>query len=374
MKKLTKRCRRRVLIRQRQARRALARRRRRAVAVREHLKTFRSTVVRETPMTPIRLPTGAWASHIVIDPPEDFSLTTNRPAVDEFLACFRAEALGLGGILNRRAKRRLHVDFRKIQRLAPAAALVLAAEMDRWRRTTGVRLAVIDEGAWDPRVRQMLHDLGFFDLVDPINPSSLPAADTPIRMIRLKTGKRIPTEFTDELEEALVAIAGPLEERQYYYEAVSEALANVSHHAYPDVRPRDCTQWLPHRWWASGSFDTERRRLKILFLDQGIGIPASLPTNTAYETILGYLSNLGLANSDAEMIQAALEVGRSARPEQGGGHGLPQMQAYVNACNDGSLRIVSGRGEIIARKGQPIERLSHDSKIDGTLLEWELER
>ncbi|MEQ1933894.1 MAG: hypothetical protein ABL962_08450 [Fimbriimonadaceae bacterium] len=311
----------------------------------------------------------------MIEPPENFSLADNHAGVTAFLNQFRAEALGAAGVLNKSKRRRIVVAFKRIRRLAPAAALVLAAEMDRWRRIRGVRLSVIDEGEWDPQVRWMLHELGFFDLVKPMNKAAVAGAgSTPHKMIKLRSGKRIPTEFTDELQAALEGLAGPIEEKAYFYEAVTEALANVSHHAYPDLRPTNCAPWLEHRWWATGSFDTARRRLKIIFVDQGIGIPASLPTNTAFEWIRARASRLGVDNSDAAMIEGALEAGRTSRAEFGGGHGLPQMQEYVDACRDGVLRIISGRGEIVYRKGKPITRVTHEGNLGGTLIEWELER
>ena len=92
-----------------------------------------------------------------LQPPPDFSLRSNYLGVVEFLNAFRYFAI----------VRRTHwsINLKKIEVIGPAAALVLAAEIDRWRMTKGVKLDPRDQQNWHPEVARLLWQMGFFGLV-----------------------------------------------------------------------------------------------------------------------------------------------------------------------------------------------------------------
>ena len=62
------------------------------------------------------------------------------------------------------------MDFTTLREITPAAALILAAEIDRWRRLTDIQPTVLDVDDWDPAIARLLHDMGLFELVEAQNP------------------------------------------------------------------------------------------------------------------------------------------------------------------------------------------------------------
>lgn len=309
-------------------------------------------------------------------PPEVFDVSRNWDEVVSFLDDLRSNAFGFDSYERKRQRKNLVVDFSAIKQITPLSAVLLAADTDRWCRFGGVKPIVIDIDRWQPEVLAMLKGLGFFELVKATNSPPievLQASST--RMIKLMSGKRIVRNFTRQLQHTLETIGGPLHLKTYFHDGISEAITNVCHHAYPNPRPDNCPKWFRHHWWASGSFDASSGRLSIIFLDQGVGIPQTLPRKAWYERLQGLMSSLGLGNDDSAMIEAALELGRSARDIQGGGNGLPQMKEYVDASRAGSFRVISGAGEILYTKGQRIERGPVRSRnIGGTIIQWEIEQ
>jgi hypothetical protein len=106
--------------------------------------------------------------------------------------------------------------------------------------------------------------------------------------------------------------------------------------------------------------------------DQGAGIPYTLPANALYESIrvavAKYTSDL--IPSDALMLKAAMETGRTRTQEAHRGLGLQKMRDVVTGIQDGYLRIISGNGEIMCRSDGSTETTDHKTGIGGTLIEW----
>jgi hypothetical protein len=115
--------------------------------------------------------------------------------------------------------------------------------------------------------------------------------------------------------------------------------------------------------------------LKIMIVDQGIGIPRSLPRQYK-EVIASFFSSIGVAEqTDGMMIRAAMEVGRSRMGQTNRGKGLNDLKQIINICQAGSLRILSKKGEYryTIKNGAPHERArSYEVSLDGTLVEWSI--
>ncbi|MYI47666.1 MAG: hypothetical protein F4114_01105, partial [Rhodospirillaceae bacterium] len=95
--------------------------------------------------------------------PTDFTLETNFEGVVDVLNQIRR--------ISSRERNELikYIDFRSIRQLSETAALVLAAELDRFNQhplRKGRRLFAIDVEEWDQSVRRKLAEMGFFDLLN----------------------------------------------------------------------------------------------------------------------------------------------------------------------------------------------------------------
>lgn len=103
--------------------------------------------------------------------------------------------------------------------------------------------------------------------------------------------------------------------------------------------------------------------------DQGAGIPATLPKQTYFPRLLRKFDPEG---SDAGLIAAAMEYGRTSTGQKGRGKGLAEMTDWIESSKSGFLKILSGAGEVTYRPGRKITRRNYNAPFCGTLVQWEL--
>ena len=294
--------------------------------------------------------------------PQDFSLGSNFNGVSRLLSEIRTQS-------QRKRNVRTYIDIKNINKLSPAAALVLAAELDRWNKQLGkANLKSVDVREWDPQVRDLLKDMGFFEL---LQVNDMPSTNTKrdVRYIKFKTGKRTDGRVVEQLrKEDLEPVVGEIPSKRYLYGAITEAMTNVIHHAYKGNQVfRDL-----QNWWLSASYDSTKREVTIMIYDQGIGIPKTLPLKFA-EQIKSVLPG-----DHARLIETAHDLERSQSKEKHRGHGLQRdVRGYLEKLNcSGHYRVVSLKGEYFYRRksdGSTIhERTSHQRSLNGTLIEWKL--
>ena len=298
--------------------------------------------------------------------PREFSLETNFNGVVNTLRKIRQQS-------TRVRNEGAYVDFRRIRTLSPAAALVLAAELDRWSNILfRSRLRTIDVHEWDPNVRRLLNDMGFFDLLEvegPGLPDAPKKGDT--RYVKFRSGRKADGEAIDRLRaEDLEPIAGQLPNRVRLYNAVTEAMTNVVQHAYQHKSRRQAA------WWLSASHDA--RGVTIMIYDQGSGIPATLPRNHRERLRDNFFSE-DFFRDHARMIQAAHDLSRTRTREPYRGHGLERdVRGYISHIGEGYYRVTSQKGEyLVERSADGSERpilTSHSHPLRGTLIEWRVSK
>ena len=273
-------------------------------------------------------------------------------------------------------RRRLTVDLRPIQSITPAGALALAAELDSWRGRLGMdRLNAIDADEWNPTVRARLREMGFFELLNAVC-----AVEEEVqskvgdRFLPFINGAGSEGQAAKELRKSIESLGGAIKDRQALYDGLVEAMTNVQHHAYGQVRTN-------RNWWMSASVDIKSSRLTVLFLDHGVGIPKTLPKSDVWEEVRGYLAKRGLDifSDDARLIEAAVSVERSRSGEDFRGNGLKNdIQGYIESHDaKGKLRIMSGRGQYVFEKDangrEEVVTSKLARRIQGTFIEWVIE-
>ena len=301
--------------------------------------------------------------------PEDFSLESNFKGVMQVLGDIRKYS-------GRDRNERPYIDFRDIRNLSLPAALTLAAELYRWNHLSirkNRKLQTVDVGEWEPKVRRLLADIGFFELLQAQYPKDLADKDAhsiDTRYVKYRTGNKADGEAFYRLrEEELENVAGELPRKQYLYAAVTEAMINVVQHAYESDNQR--SSQLPN-WWLSASYNKQDGCITIMIYDQGAGIPKTLPRKFG-ERIREYV-----IDDDAHMIQAAHELSRTASGLDYRGHGLERdVRGYFKDLDcEGHYRVISLKGEYLYKRdaeGEISEDLkNHKSALYGTLIEWKL--
>ena len=300
----------------------------------------------------------------LIECPSEFSLDTNFEGVINILQAIRAQS-------QRQRNESLYVDFRPIKELSPAAALVLAAELDRWnhvlwRQGKGDRLQARAVEEWDPMVRRLLGNMGFFELLRAVNPIVEENDNTETRYVQFRTGHQADGEAIVRLrEDDLEPLVGKVPSEHHLYGAVIEAMTNVVHHAYS-------SQTIRQNWWLSASYNAPNSEIAIMIFDQGVGIPATLRRR------FSELVKRFAITDHAQMIEAAHDLSRSASEQSNRGNGLgTDMRAYLKRLDcHGSYCVTSLRGRYIFEKqvnGETSEHLkNHKQALNGTLIEWRL--
>ena len=132
----------------------------------------------------------------------------------------------------------LYLDFTKVEEAGPAAALHIAAEIDRWRhyRQAWTKPRVYDFDRWQPSIRRYFLDLGLFELLNVSNgPTDLP------QVSRQHVENAAQSyDCACRRHPAPRRSACPMRvraNRLAFFDALSEAMSNVMHHAYQDPDP-----------------------------------------------------------------------------------------------------------------------------------------
>ena len=339
---------------------------RRKLVRKRYLKAKRQTQSGRRTETP-RIGEGRPA--ISIKCPSTMSIAENFEGVIKLLDQIRRQS-------NRRRNEKVYIDFREIKEISASAALVLAAELDRWNHTQnqrGRKLRAVDMDEWDEHVRNRLEDIGFFDLLDVQVSKRSQDAPSNIKYIRFRSGTQAEGKAVEDLRalDLMPFFGDNIPKRHRLYAAVTEAMTNVVQHAYENR-----TQTIRPNWWLSASHNVDAGEIRILLYDQGIGIPKTLPKK--FQERLRQILPNPLKPTDAEMIQAAHNLTRSASGEKHRGNGLQRdVRRYVESVNCmSSYRVTSLHGQYSWERkpdGQPQQSIHNFRQaLPGTLIEWRL--
>ncbi|QNQ62419.1 hypothetical protein IB024_01270 [Brucella sp. 6810] len=311
---------------------------------------------------------GKTTGDIYIRPPKRLSFQENYEATISFLNELRDYIVSptLG-------RRRVHVDLVPLEKISVPVAIVLAAEFHRWSLVKNHRLKSENSKRWSPEIRNLLSDLGVFELLGLKRPSRSLGTDDNITLTQLKSGEKADGMKIHELQADFKSILTGFTSKPKVYDGLAEAVENAIAHAYhPEYEPRH--RFAGHRWWGASCIDPNEMRLRFFIFDQGAGIPFTLPRATMHEAIREFLARFtgGALPDDSVMLKAALEVGRTRTGDANRGLGLHKMTEVVRGAAAGYLRILSGKGEIIYRQDDKIETRNLSSHIGGTLIEWSM--
>lgn len=328
--------------------------------------------------------------------PSIFCLTENHDEVAKFLLELRhdqtiggerIQRLRMSGRLRRGRIYDSFIDFGTMDRITPAAALVLASEYDRANSLYDYEeeIRAINLETWKPEVRSTLQDVGFLPLLGVDPPRDHMVSHEGVYTVPFMSGSKVDGAVIDDLILTLARFAegrgvGDSETllgRSRVYDGLGEAIQNVEDHAYPDnavyANP------VVKRWWMTGAVEPTKKRFNLVIYDQGISIPTSLPRWSRYDEFkatflnaIGREYNTDDLERDGETIAQAVALGQSSTGEPWHGKGLPLMREIVENASDGSLRILSRCGEYVYQLGQKPSCRSFAVPLSGTLVEWNL--
>ena len=165
--------------------------------------------------------------------------------------------------------------------------------------------------------------MGYFELLNLDSPANLAPAGS-VTFLKFRRGTSGPVDkgkLAKELRIDIEQITGHGIKKHEFFQGLSEAMVNVGQHAYPLGTVSPSSKY----WWQSASFDRKNRTLTVMFYDQGIGIPKSLPSDGLLERFRHRFSSW----PDSLKIKTAMKYGRSSTRRGERGKGLQDMVRFA---------------------------------------------
>ena len=199
----------------------------------------------------------------------------------------------------------------------------------------------------------------------PPNFNEIPS-NFPEKFLKFQSGDQAIGEDANKLN-ILISALTTLPKQSNLQIGLTEAMTNSINHAYPDeyMEKKDFSKKM---WYMSASVNTTANILTVMFYDEGIGIPESLP-KTWPEAIK---SALWIINK-GDIIKAATQVSRTSTNEKTRGKGLKDIKNYIDAVGEENSYL-----EIYSLKGyyryQTLKEKTSENKnpIEGTLIQWKV--
>ncbi len=331
--------------------------------------------------------TNAWiekhlrALNVKID--KDRNVTLTLPKKMNFSTHYNETALhieairrlAISGVRRRHVYRLTAVNFDDLRRISSSAALVLTAELSRWDDLSRQHLRPLLE-RWDTSILHRFRELGFFELFhnNPMADYTPPNEESKnVQFVKYIKGESGDNKKTKLLKKSIHDIVGDdISKWVFLNTGLSEAITNVSHHAYPKEG-----RYGKKNWYLSGGFNSAAKEFKIVFYDQGVGIPKSLPTSKIWERVLEHLSVFAKADrkKDEVLLKAAIELDRTSTGDSDRGKGIQDMLEFIRQRKNGYISILSRRGlyKYSVDNGKKSTKSVHfEYPILGTLIIWKV--
>ena len=307
--------------------------------------------------------------HIILYLPECMNFSTEYENTALHLRVIRR--LSASHKLSNRAYKLKSVNFDNIKNISTSASLVLTAEVSKWEDVLNDNL-VPNVETWDPRIVKQFLEVGFFDLFKNQPNLTDVSSASELSLVKYIKGQCGDANKSRILRESLEKIIGDnINKWKFLRGGLDEAITNVSHHAYPDEQFKNNDK----NWYLSGSLNRNTNELKIVFYDQGLGIPGTLPKSKFREQVLDFLNILPIADRklDSALIKAAVKVDRTSTDQPDRGKGLQDMLEFIKQRGEGYLSILSKKGlyKFSIKDGKTKDKSeSFNQPVLGTLLIW----
>jgi len=120
---------------------------------------------------------------------------------------------------------------------------------------------------------------------------------------------------------------------RFLYDMLNEMMINTNEHAY------NKKNGLLNNWYVY--IATEKEKIKISFLDTGLGIP-----NTVSKNFFEKINLLGLKSNTDFILSALNGEFMSSTKQAHRGKGLPKFTKYNKAKKIHNFKIISGKGMV----------------------------
>ncbi|WP_155831784.1 STAS domain-containing protein [Hylemonella gracilis] len=274
-----------------------------------------------------------------------------------------------------RSGKRVNLVFSDVEKINTSALMYVLSNIHKLRFEHGER-CITGTYPKSLQIERLLGESGFFKLLKVKLRDRVKVPRRSMRFIQFRSSQELKAETIKEVRDELLRddLEMPRAVAKKIYRAVSEAMTNVGQHAYNNKsfisdRAEDS---LRGRWWFSASMNATTNRFSLVFYDAGVGIPKTIPREHPMENIRGVLSLLpGIEVDDAQMIVAAMKLGRTRTHLSNRGKGLLDLTQLIDLVGDGQMLIYSRQGLVTYTAGKTTPIYCKQS-VEGTLIEWKL--
>ncbi|MCI1005193.1 hypothetical protein [Herbaspirillum sp. C7C8] len=256
------------------------------------------------------------------------------------------------------------LDFSHTEKLYADGMLLFWAELKRLIKHVQGKVDISLVLPNNRKVAQVLKQIGILDLLG-VKANVIPE-DHDVINWRAATGNLVQG---DQYEVILKEYDGEIAEylQDNLYTGITEAMTNVSNHAY-DL-PREDGLGICHQktWWM---FSHQKDGyLSVAFCDLGAGIPRTLPVKR--KSVWNRIMRKGI-KYDSDIIKFAVKDSVSRTRKKHRGKGLRQIMDVIRGLPDAEAVVYSNKGRYgTSWGGRPHQRDYRDS-ILGTLIFWKI--
>lgn len=231
----------------------------------------------------------------------------------------------------------VYIDFSNSRKPEAFGVILLLSEIDRIQNIKGKRFIKASKPN-DNITNQVFHQVGLAKMLDLKQKPKITNED--VIYWNYIHGTRVEA---DKAGKQIVQIAKTYglddESLENLYGGVTEAITNTIMHAYTDKRG-DGFPYGENKWWMfSGVKDGN---LIVVVCDNGIGIPRSL--KDTHPGIYQKFKELFVSEKDHELIQLAMEIGKTKSKEAHRGLGMVELKRFIDTAGEGRLKIMSNKG------------------------------
>jgi hypothetical protein len=221
----------------------------------------------------------------------------------------------------------------------------------------------------DKNVKQILQDIGVWEYLTPINrPLNISSRDGVV-YLGIKSGFAVAREVADQLQQDLSKVFSIFQSELALNDGIVEAMQNVSDWAYSKITLNK------RRWWLSAGYNSVTKTIHFMVCDHGLTIPRTLPISKFFQRF-GLSTDLVrklILTGDAQVIQKAMEVGKTASGLSHRGKGLRDMIDYITSKKQGTLRIISRYGDYTIDQNLNETVRNHPLPLGGTIIAWNIQ-
>ena len=271
-------------------------------------------------------------------------------------------------------RKQVRIDFRQTVKCYSDGTLLFYAELQRILKRNPRSITCIP-----PRnsvVGQVLCHLGILKQLG--YTKHIPSTRDDV--VNWQTFSGVMADATQGVGQAIDNLSGISREQiQNLFRSVTEALTNVTQHAYMEMRMDGSGNPSDAGWWM---FVREQpTELLVNFCDLGVGVPYSVPKLEKHQNWLQarlstVLAAVGVHNhQDGETIQVTVAEKRSRFNATHRGNGFGNMLESIAIADSGLLTIQSNRGSYTYRRAAGVEThesRNYDDSIYGTVVGWKI--